>query len=146
MANEKLNLVCSDCFSVNRVPSNRLGDGPICGKCKTSLLPTAPIELTDESFAKFTSKSDIPVLVDFWASWCGPCRMMAPEFAEAATVLSPDVILAKLDTDASPQTASQFALSGIPTIILMHRGIETTRQSGALQSAQIVQWVRQNLS
>ena len=145
MTNQTLNLVCSDCSSVNRIPVDRIADGPICGRCKSALLPTQPVELTDATFGKFIARSGVPILVDFWAAWCGPCRMMAPSFAEAAAELSPQVILAKLDTDAASQTASQFSLSGIPTIILFNRGAEIARQSGAMNTPQIVQWVRQQL-
>ena len=141
MIESKINFVCPNCVAVNRVPESRLADNPICGKCKHSLLPSHPIELTDENFQKFVTRSDVVVIVDFWAKWCPPCRAMGPAFAQAAIELSPNFILAKLDTEEASRTADQFNIQGIPCLIAFKQGEEIARQSGAMRTDQIVQWV-----
>ena len=136
----KLNFVCPDCSAVNRVPVQRLSDSPVCAKCKTSLIPAHPVELTDQTFEKFISRSSLPVVVDFWAGWCGPCRSMAPQFEKAASQTSGRVVLAKLNTESN-QAGNRFNITGIPCLIVFKSGKETARQAGAMNSGQIVQWI-----
>lgn len=142
---EHVTLVCTSCQSVNRVPPERLSHDPICGRCKTHLLVSQPIELTDQTFHRFISRTSLPVLVDFWAPWCNPCRMMAPAFAQAAQTLSPTVVLAKVNTEVAQQVAGSFEIQSIPTLILFRGGFEVERQSGAMAAQQIVQWMRSRL-
>ncbi len=137
-----MNIVCAHCGAVNRLPATKTHDTPVCGACKQNLLPDHPVELTDANFNKFITRTELPILVDFWAPWCGPCRMMAPNFAEAAKQLATQVIFAKLNTEQHQRTAAQFNISGIPTLILFVRGKEHTRQSGLLNTQQIIQFTK----
>ena len=141
MNQETKHLVCSNCLATNRVPSERWQDGPICGKCKSALLPDSPVALNRESFQKFITHNDIPVVVDFWAPWCQPCKAMGPHFAKAAKDLQGRVLLAKLDTESFPEPAQPYRITGIPTMILFERGVETSRTSGAMGSDDIVSWI-----
>ena len=142
---DALHIVCPHCDAINRIPSSRMGEGPKCGKCREPLFNGHPIELTVANFQKHISRSDIPVLVDFWAPWCGPCKMMAPQFVEAASQLEPRVRLAKVDTEAEQMLGSQYGIRSIPTMALFKGGSEVARQAGAMGAADIVRWVQAQL-
>ncbi|MEE9326386.1 MAG: thioredoxin TrxC [Cocleimonas sp.] len=135
-------IVCSNCQGINRVPSQRLGDAPHCGKCKSILLTGKPVNLDDTNFIKIITKNSLPVIVDFWAEWCGPCKMMAPAFSDAANALKTRAILAKLNTKKAQDTAARFSIRSIPTMIAFKEGKEVGRQSGVMNKEQIVQWIR----
>ena len=134
--------VCPNCTAVNRVLDSRRMESPKCGKCKTALLPDHPVELNDQNFQKFIERSGVPVVVDFWADWCNPCRMMAPEFVKAAQSLSPQYMLAKLDTVEASHSAGQYGIQGIPCLIAFQNGKEVARQSGAMRADDIIRWVK----
>ena len=139
---ESLHIVCPHCDAVNRIPAARLGEGPKCGKCHRPLFTGHPIELTAANFQQHVTRSDIPLLVDFWAPWCGPCQMMAPQFVQAAAQLEPRVRLAKVNTDAEQMLGAQFGIRSIPTLALFKGGRKAARQPGAMGAADIVRWVR----
>ena len=141
---ESMHLVCPHCAAVNRIPSSRIAENPRCGKCREPVFTGHPTELSDSSFETHISRSDIPVVVDFWAPWCGPCKMMAPAFEQAAAQLEPGVRLAKLNTEEAPATAARFEIRSIPTLALFKRGREVARQPGAMGAADIVRWVQAN--
>jgi thioredoxin 2 len=140
-----MNISCPACGATNRVPEARLTDQPVCGKCGADLMASTPVALTDASFLGYIAHTDLPVLVDFWADWCGPCKVMAPHFANAATQV-PEVRFAKLDTEASPRSSAAHAIRSIPTMILFRGGQEVARQSGAMAAGDLVRWVRAQLA
>ena len=142
---ESLHIVCPHCDAVNRVPESRLAENPVGGKCGQALFNGYPVALTQQTFAKAISRNDIPVLVDFWAPWCGPCKMMAPQFEQAAKTLEPHIRLAKVDTEAEQMLGAQYGIRSIPTLALFKGGKEVARQAGAMGAADIVRWVQSHL-
>ena len=142
MGNPSQVLVCPNCRSANRIPRARIGDRPRCGKCKQPLFSGRPISLTDQSFDRHLSRSEIPLVVDFWAPWCGPCKMMAPFFERAAAELEPHVRLAKVNTDENPMLAQRYQINSIPTTAVFKSGREAARQAGAMNLPQLLQWIR----
>ncbi|MBU0752115.1 MAG: thioredoxin TrxC [Gammaproteobacteria bacterium] len=141
---EALIIVCPHCHGANRVPADRLGDGGTCGKCKEKLFSGEPLELDATGFDKHVGRSDIPVVVDFWAPWCGPCRSMAPAFVQAARQLEPRFRLAKVNTEEEPQLAARFGIRSIPTLAIFKDGREVARQAGAMDAANLAHWIKAN--
>lgn len=140
---DSLLIPCPSCNGLNRIPAGRLGETPRCGRCKAQVLPGAPIELKQTSFAS-QLKGDLPLLVDVWADWCGPCKAFAPTFNQAAEQLQGRCRLGKLDSEASPQLSAQLGIRSIPSLLLFKGGREVARQSGALPLAQLLGWLRQH--
>ena len=135
-------VVCPHCHAANRLPAERLAEGGVCGKCKSRLFTGEPVELGAASFDIHAGRSGIPLLVDFWAPWCGPCRAMAPAFAQAARELEPEFRLAKVNTEEEQGLAARFGIRSIPTLALFRNGREVARQAGAMDAGSLMRWVR----
>ena len=136
-----VHVACPKCLAQNRVDAARVGDGPKCGRCETPLLDASVPELDEASFDAFVARTSVPVLVDFWAPWCGPCRQMAPEFAQAAKRLAGRARLVKVNTDNSQALAGRYAIRSIPTLLLLKDGREASRATGARPAAELERWV-----
>ena len=143
---DRLLLACPQCLTANRVPAARLGDEPKCGKCGARLLEGKPTALAEAAFDQFVGRSDLPVVVDFWAAWCGPCRAMAPAFEQVAAELKTRVRFAKLDTEQAQEIAARYGIRSIPTMILFKGGREVARTAGALDARRIRSWLETQLA
>ncbi|MDH6260989.1 thioredoxin TrxC [Bradyrhizobium sp. BR13661] len=139
-------IVCGHCGRINRLPAERAPEAACCGACHQPIFTGHPIEVNEEAFGRHVTSSDIPVLVDVWAPWCGPCRAMAPMFERAAQTLEPGVRLLKLNSDSAPALSSRLNISSIPTLLLMHGGREIARHSGAMDTRGIVAWTEAYLT
>ena len=139
-----MHVVCRACATTNNVAEGRLQDNPTCGHCKQALLPAHPFALTDSSFSRFVNQTEVPIIVDFWAGWCGPCKAMAPQFEIAAQKL-PTIMFAKVDTEENPRVSESNFIRSIPTLMLFHHGKEVAKQAGAMSADDLVNWINSTL-
>lgn len=142
---DAMHIVCPHCHTLNRLPATRLTEHPNCGKCRKALFDGKPVILNQTLFDRHINRDDIPVLVDFWAEWCGPCKMMAPHFESAAGLLEPKVRLAKVNTEAEQVLAARYTIQSIPTLMLFFHGKEVARSAGAMGAQDMIRWVNQHL-
>ncbi len=137
-----MHLVCPNCATINRLPEDKLQSGPVCARCKSALLPLVPIALNDATLPGYIARTELPVVVDFWAAWCGPCKTMAPNFAGAAAQLR-EVRFVKVDSDAAPAVSAKYGIRSIPTLVLFEGGQEKDRVSGVMPTRDLLAWLAQ---
>ena len=145
MENQVEYIVCQNCHTINRFAKDKLSDKPKCGKCGKPLFQGKPVKLNDNSFLQFVQRTTIPVVVDFWAEWCGPCKMMGPVFEEAASNMEPQVIFAKLNTEEAQLTAREYGIRSIPTLAILANGKVINQIAGAMSLPDLTSWIKQSI-